>query len=274
MLLPQSIEYSMLFISVILLYDKGFLVAFPLRISNALPLSRPSSRPPFPPLLSSALSLHPSPRSIPKPRGSKVVAFELIPQMLCRSLVIDGSDMGFLDLADVSLRSLSIEYNIADDDNQFTDLARLTQLTRLELKDFHDTPPLTALSQLPIEELVLLSCWLQAVEELLVPGSLRALRKLHIEHRPGINPCTTSSGLAQTVIQQRQQEQRTAFREALFQRPEFCQISGVGGLWAFGLQPEQDGWQKSSLPRGRMVTLEEDCPTSPEIDVWSKLGSQ
>lgn len=97
-----------------------------------------------------------------------------------RSLVLAPALSGFLQLADESLQSLSFGPYESDPFHRHVEqLARLTNLTRLELIEVNAGDEFTALRQLPIRELLLNNCP-EAGEELLVPDALPDLITLHV----------------------------------------------------------------------------------------------
>ena len=181
--------------------------------------------------------------------------------------------MGFLGVAGASLQSLSI---VARDDDSgshhLEELARLTQLTRLELNEVYYTEGLSALRHLPVEELVLFDCP-GAEEKLLAPGALTALRKLHSEEDEDYNPSHEMLGDMRR-LSRADQQQLQAVGDALLERPQLHQISGKCHLVENCMRAGLEDWHKSSLSRSSLVpALEPHFYYDSPIECWTRPDS-
>ena len=178
---------------------------------------------------------------------------------MCRGLVLTSTRVSqWLFLADESLQELSLEESSSQwtdySPSQWTDispLARLTGLTRLELANIYAYPDLAALSELPLQELVILK-YHRLELRTFQSGSWGSLRKLHVETAGSARDASRQNwtALADSSVQQELER----IGEIVFQLPQLCQLSGFSTLFVVGMKQGLRAWNVAKLAEGTMVT--------------------
>lgn len=194
-----------------------------------------------------------------------------IMHMSCRSLVLTAADPEFLELADDSLPSLSLQEPHPDLlSPSLAKLARLSCLTRLELRDVYARDSMTRLRGLPLQELVLIDCP-GAEEKLFVPAALTTLRRLHIEERH-CDGTLYEDEKGSSLAEERQLQN---LGDIVLQLPELMQVSGFSNLLAIGLRAGLRSWEEGKLARGTMVSQNSFHRASlHQMKIWRKVENQ
>ena len=177
----------------------------------------------------------------------------------------------YLDLV-CGLESLSLAESLKDmvSHPSLPNLARLTDLTRLELTDWAagEDDSVIALRGLGLQELVLLDCT-DLELELFEPHALQKLEKMHIED----SKRTNESDLDRQYVQDYERELEDS-ATAVFRLPSLHQLSGMCALFETSMSQGLKSWKESDCPEGTMVTdksYHRCCVES--LKLWIKPGS-
>lgn len=151
-------------------------------------------------------------------------------QYACRSLKITHTSERMCQIAPSGLQSISCGLKPIVQNNWvlmafvLRDIGSLRALTRLELRGLRpaDTQSVPQIRALPLQELVLLGC--NNLElQLIVPGRLTSLRRLHIEE---------PRYCQKRAIEQRHvKDNLTACARNLLSLPQLSQLSGSSALF-------------------------------------------
>ena len=197
------------------------------------------------------------------------------------------SEKQYISCAPATLAVLSIDWDVTDPTFGWQALTpppitRLTGLTRLEFTFCGQMRNAELLRDLPLRELLLLSCHLSVYEQLLslfVPGALPLLQKLHIEDdrsaeagfdEDAIQPCSDTV-LAEILEEEKAENELSARRltaapyfqsmltlsDGIVSLPSLQQVSGCSALFDFGMEDELKDWPMRS---GIGLNSSEDSP--------------
>ena len=170
-----------------------------------------------------------------------------------------------LDLASEDLESLSLqETPTIHSTSEISRLTRLTKLTSLELREVGwvhtGIDNIEAISQLPLQKLVLLNCR-DLEQHLFLPDTLTGLRSLHMES----NHCYFYLTIGGQLILDRLQDDMTARQVArplksagsrILSLPKLHQISGCSDIFTVGMTKGLAEWDVTILPEGRIPSSE------------------
>ena len=145
------------------------------------------------------------------------------------------------------------------------DIGSLRALTRLELRDFRPADPRSVpqIRALPLQELVLLGC--NNLElQLIVPGRLTSLRRLHIEE---------PRYCQKRAIEQRHvKDNLTACARNLLSLPQLSQLSGSSALFKIARRAEIiTDWPMSAYESNLMTSNSlPDIADGQNLSVWTR----
>ena len=182
-----------------------------------------------------------------------------------RYLVLEDVDFPYaLTLADEKLHSLTLRIETSATLQQPTlqHLARLSGLIRLELEGWYKQKMAGSLSGLQLEELVVIDCG-DLLLQLFEPGTLNALRKLHVE-------CETfTSNYYEELAKEKQKLEKLG--SIVSRLPQLCQISGVCDLFTVGMAKFLKGWHTAEIPLDTMsLDVKFHLIRVDHMKIWSK----
>ena len=182
--------------------------------------------------------------------------------LVCSSFILNGSHLGFLELAGSSLPSISLRAPL---ENPLC--WTIPVLTRLELAEWHQgrQESIEALQRLPLQELILVDC--DGLElKLFAPGKLSKLRKLHIEAPSYVYYANEDDWFAPDI-----RDALEKAGEAVLQLPELHQLSGRGDLFRIGLEQGLRDWVVAALAEdSALIHLDFHSSLWGGLKIWTK----
>ena len=186
---------------------------------------------------------------------------------MCRILKLWSSDSSLMVSAGDSLENLECKL-ATENDQQFRSALKkvgtFTALTRLELPDFRSAgAEFAAVRRLPLQELVLLYC--QNLEvELILPGALLSLRKLHIEdYDTRKQEISEHPGMM---------ERLGVCSRTLLSLPHLYQLSGSGVLFCAAMKDVLQTWHVAEYQEGSINVdlMNRGSAIEARLRVWIK----
>ena len=172
-----------------------------------------------------------------------------------------------LDLAGNRLECFECNLRTEDAEERGRALQKIgafTALTRLEISGLRPAgADFAALRDLPLQELALLHC--QNLEvELILPGAMRLLRKLHIEE---------VDRRIRKVKHRKPQtmEQLAACSRSLLSLPSLSELSGSAVLFNVVMKDVLANWHEADYRKGSMAVTSLERPANvSRLRVWTK----
>ena len=182
--------------------------------------------------------------------------------------MVSGSDFSELTFASNRLQNLECSLMMTADENKLSRSVRkigsYKALTRLELSRFRPNggADFAAMRTLPLQELVLIHCHNLEVQ-LMMPGALLSLRKLHIEE--------SDKRRRKLSRQSEIMEKLAACSRQLLSLPHLHQLSGSGLLLKVVMKDVLQTWHVAKYQKGSMT---QNCLHRPAqntaLKVWIK----
>lgn len=187
-----------------------------------------------------------------------------------------ASSADFVELAGPSLQSLAVDFQeVADDERDWVlySIVSCSGLTRLELSNLLGFRRGRAeeLDRLPLQELVFINCS-GAPGDVIVPGALPALQRLHIEDDLLSWWKSNRRGDRNNVGMWELRRSLAISFKFMLGLPKLRQLSGVSSFFEVGMKKKLKGWEVSEYEAGMMTSNNDfwdaSMPSMPARKVW------